>query len=288
MSAVTLPITSGSSASPAPRRATSALVTGAGRRLGRAIAWALAQEGWPVAVHYRSARDEAESLVAAITEAGGQAAAFYCDLAQPLPAADIDLWFNKISEQLGPVEVLVNSASLFSFDLADSCNAEGLLHHYQTNLIGPVLLTQALYRHVQKRPYGPSGPVYPCGVAINLLDQKLANPNPDFFSYTLSKAALQQATALMARSLAPWLRVVGLSPGFTLIAEGQSPQAFAQAHRISPLGESSRPEEIAQAVCWIATARAITGSTILVDGGQHLIPSSRDLQFVTGPTPSST
>lgn len=264
-----------------PARPAAALVTGAGKRLGRSIAWALAQEGWAVAVHYRSAQEEAEDLVDKILASGGRACAFQADLAIPQSAEDLDHWLDAISHQLGPVELLVNSASRFSFDLAHSCDAEGLIAHYQTNLIGPVLLTQALYRHVQKRHPQGQTPRLPKGVAINLLDQKLANPNPDFFSYTLSKAALQQATALMARSLAPWLRVVGLSPGFTLIAEGQSPEAFAQAHRVSPLGESSRPEEIAQAVCWLATARAITGTTVLVDGGQHLIPSDRDLQFMT-------
>jgi NAD(P)-dependent dehydrogenase (short-subunit alcohol dehydrogenase family) len=116
-------------------------------------------------------------------------------------------------------------------------------------------------------------------VIINILDQKLANPNPDFFSYTLSKAGLLEATRLMAKSLAPACRVVGLAPGFTLPAAGQSQQAFDEAHKISPLGASSRPEEIAEAVCWLAQARAITGSTLFVDGGQHLIASNRDLQF---------
>lgn len=267
-----------------PARPTAALVTGAGKRLGRSIAWALAQEGWAVAVHYRSAQEEAEDLVDKILASGGRAHAFQADLAVPQSPEALDEWFDAIHNQLGPVGLLVNSASLFSFDLANTCHAESLTAHYQTNLVGPVLLTQALYRHVQKTHQQgkmPKHPQGPQGVAINLLDQKLANPNPDFFSYTLSKAALQQATALMARSLAPWLRVVGLSPGFTLIAEGQSPEAFAQAHQISPLGESSRPEEIAQAVCWLATARAITGTTVLVDGGQHLMPSDRDLQFMT-------
>ncbi|MGA1528114.1 MAG: SDR family oxidoreductase, partial [Burkholderiaceae bacterium] len=116
-------------------------------------------------------------------------------------------------------------------------------------------------------------------VIVNILDQKLANPNPDFFSYTLSKAGLLEATRLMAKSLAPACRVVGLAPGFTLPAEGQSEKAFQEAHKISPLGASSRPDEIAEAVCWLAKARAVTGSTLFVDGGQHLIASNRDLQF---------
>jgi NAD(P)-dependent dehydrogenase (short-subunit alcohol dehydrogenase family) len=231
-----------------------------------------------VAIHYRSARQEAEDLAAAIVEAGGKAAIFQADLTAPLTAALLDDWFDQVASSVGPVTLLVNNASAFRFDLADSCSSESLSSHFQTNLIAPVLLTQALYRHVQMHTKGDS-PAQPVGVAINLLDQKLQNPNPDFFSYTLSKAALAEATGLMARSLAPWLRVLGISPGFTLIAEGQSEDGFLQAHRVSPLGASSRPEEIAEAVCWLATARAVTGTTLLVDGGQHLIPSGRDLQF---------
>lgn len=265
-------------ASPKPTRPGSALITGAGRRLGRAIAWALAQDGWPVAIHYRSSGSEAQDLKAQIIASGGRACTFQADLSSALTADTIDGWFDQVAQAIGPVSLLVNNASVFDFDLAQSCSTQGLSDHYQANLIAPVLLTQALYRHVQRHA-PPDRPALPAGVAINLLDQKLANPNPDFFSYTLSKAALAQATELMARSLGPWLRVLGISPGFTLIAEGQSQEGFAQAHQVSPLGASSQPEEIADAVCWLATARAITGTTLLVDGGQHLIPSGRDLQF---------
>lgn len=263
---------------PNPARPGSALVTGAGKRLGRAIAWALAQDGWPVAIHYRSSRSDAQDLKAQIIASGGRACTLEADLSTSLAADTIDGWFDQVAQAIGPVSLLVNNASAFHFDLAQSCSSQSLSDHYQSNLVAPVLLTQALYRHVQRHA-PPGRTVLPAGVAINLLDQKLANPNPDFFSYTLSKAALAQATELMARSLGPWLRVLGISPGFTLIAEGQSEEGFAQAQKVSPLGASSRPEEIADAVCWLATARAITGTTLLVDGGQHLIPSGRDLQF---------
>lgn len=263
---------------PQQGRPGSALITGAGKRLGRAIAWALAQDGWPVAIHYRNSEQDAQELAAQIIAAGGQACTLAADLSVTFSPETADGWLVQVAQSVGPVALLVNNASVFRFDLASNCSAKGLSEHYQANLIAPVMLTQALYRHVQKQT--PTGtPVLPAGVAINLLDQKLANPNPDFFSYTLSKAALSEATALMARSLAPWLRVLGVSPGFTMIADGQSEEGFAQAHKVSPLGASSRPEEIANAVCWLATARAVTGTTLLVDGGQHLIPSSRDLQF---------
>src|SRR5208282_3507638 len=113
-----------------------------------------------------------------------------------------------------------------------------------------------------------------------LLDQKLWNPNPDFFSYTLSKSALEAATGLLARALAPRLRVVGVAPGITLQARGQTPAGFEAAHRATPLGRASTPEDVARAVVFLANSPAITGTTLLVDGGQHLVPTARDVMFL--------
>jgi NAD(P)-dependent dehydrogenase (short-subunit alcohol dehydrogenase family) len=119
------------------------------------------------------------------------------------------------------------------------------------------------------------------GVVINLLDQKLFNLNPDYLSYTLSKAALATATTLLARSLAPKLRVVGLAPGLTLPSADQTKADFAKAHARTPLGRSSTPDDLAAAVCFVANAPAITGTTLVVDGGQHLLPTERDVMFLT-------
>jgi hypothetical protein len=119
------------------------------------------------------------------------------------------------------------------------------------------------------------------GVVINLLDQKLENPNPDFFSYTLSKAALKEATMLLAIALAPKVRVVGIAPGITLASNLQSDTGFAEAHRRTPLNRSSTPNDVAQAAVYLANAEAVTGTVLLVDGGQHLVPSSRDVMFLT-------
>ncbi|MGZ8982105.1 MAG: SDR family oxidoreductase, partial [Burkholderiaceae bacterium] len=125
------------------------------------------------------------------------------------------------------------------------------------------------------------------GVVINLLDQKLANPNPDFLSYTLSKAALQEATTLLAMALAPKVRVVGVAPGLTLLSADQTAAGFERAHARTPLGRSSTPADIAQAVAYLAKAGAVTGTTLLVDGGQHLVASTRDVMFLTEPGPAS-
>jgi NAD(P)-dependent dehydrogenase (short-subunit alcohol dehydrogenase family) len=115
---------------------------------------------------------------------------------------------------------------------------------------------------------------------VNLLDQKLFNLNPDFLSYTLSKAALQSATTMLAQALAPKVRVVGVAPGITLVSGDQTAEGFANAHTMTPLGRSSTAEDVAASVCFVAECRAITGTTLLVDGGQHLIPLQRDVMFV--------
>jgi NAD(P)-dependent dehydrogenase (short-subunit alcohol dehydrogenase family) len=142
------------------------------------------------------------------------------------------------------------------------------------NVTAPVLLAQALHAAT---PQGEQA------VVINLLDQKLYNLNPDFLSYTLSKAALHAATTMLAQALAPTVRVVGVAPGITLVSGEQSEAGFTQAHRATPLGRSSTPQDIADAVVYAASARALTGTTLLVDGGQHLTPSTRDVMFLTEP-----
>lgn len=259
-----------------------ALVTGGGRRIGKAIALALAQQGWRLAIHFHQSRAQALEVVGQIQQGGGNAVAFQRDFSGAQAQTDLDHWFALIAQECGPIGLLVNNASQFEFDLASDATAESLNEHFHANAFAPILLIQALFRQVQSGPAPSAG--QSAAVVINLLDQKLSNLNPDFFSYTLSKAALAQAIPLMALSLAPWLRIIGLSPGFTMIAKGQSQTSFEQAHQVSPLGASSSPEEIAAAVCWLAQARAVTGSTILVDGGQHLLPSSRDLQFIDSKT----
>jgi NAD(P)-dependent dehydrogenase (short-subunit alcohol dehydrogenase family) len=246
-----------------------ALVTGGARRIGRAIALALAGDGWDVAVHYgRSAADAGET-VRAIEARGRRAAAFDCDLAD---AAAVRMLPGRCADLLGPLACVVNNASLFEYDSAADFRGELLERVMAINVAAPVLLAQALAAQL---PAGRHG------VVINLLDQKLFNPNPDFLSYTLSKAALKEATTLLAQALAPRVRVVGVAPGITLVSGEQSEAGFAAAHTRTPLGRSSTPEDVAQAVVFAARARAVTGTTLLVDGGQHLVPSGRDVMFLT-------
>lgn len=244
-----------------------ALVTGAGKRIGHVIALELARRGWSVAVHYGQSEADALATVRAIQDLGQEALALQCDLGDEravkalLPRA----------AALGPVTCLVNNAALFEYDSAADFSYARLDAHMHANLAAPILLTQAL--HAATPEDGQA-------LAINLLDQKLFNLNPDYLSYTMSKAALHAATTMLAQALAPRLRVVGIAPGLSMISGDQTPDGFAQAHRATPLGRSSTPEDIAQTVCFVAATPSITGTTLVVDGGQHLIPLPRDVMFL--------
>jgi NAD(P)-dependent dehydrogenase (short-subunit alcohol dehydrogenase family) len=249
-----------------------ALVTGGARRIGRAIALALAGDGWDVAVHFGRSAAEAADTVRSIESIGRRAAALACDLGDSEAVRALP---GRCAQVLGPLACVVNNASLFEYDSAADFSPQLLGRIMAVNVAAPVLLAQALAAQL---------PADRQGVVINLLDQKLFNPNPDFLSYTMSKAALQEATRLLARALAPRVRVVGVAPGISLPSGEQSAAGFAAAHLKTPLGRSSTPEDVAQAVVYAARAPAVTGTTLLVDGGQHLVPSDRDVMFLTEPS----
>jgi NAD(P)-dependent dehydrogenase (short-subunit alcohol dehydrogenase family) len=253
------------------RPACVALVTGAARRIGRTIALALARDGWDVAVHYGRSRADAARTVADIERLGRRAVAIACDLGTERAVRAL---LPAVAARLGPVACVVNSASLFAYDDAARFRCATLVRHLRVNTAAPVLLAQALHAALADDARG---------VVINLLDQKLWNPNPDFLSYTLSKSALKEATTLLAQALAPKVRVVGVAPGITLPSGEQGEAGFARAHRTTPLGRGSTPGDVAGAVVYLARAQAVTGTTLLVDGGQHLAPSGRDVMFLAEP-----
>lgn len=244
-----------------------ALVTGAGKRIGREIALEMARRGWDVAVHYRSSQEEAYVTVREIEQLGQRAAALYADLQD---TAEVRALLPLAVEALGAVSCVVNNASLFERDSVESFSESALDAHMQINLTAPILLSRALY---QATPDGSQS------VAVNLLDQKLASLNPSYFSYTLSKAALETATKTMAQELGPKLRVVGVAPGLTTVPPHHTEEEFKLAHAVSPLGRSSLPEDVATAVCFLVESPAITGTTLYVDGGQHLVPMKEDVMF---------
>lgn len=249
-------------------RARTVLVTGAARRLGRAIALHLAGAGWQVAVHYRGSEQDARRTA---TECAATAAseAFQADLADE---AQTRALFTRVASHFGGLDAVVNNASEFSHDSADTFGYAALAAHLTANTAARVVLAQLLARHAIER----AG----TGVVVNLLDQKLWNPNPDFFSYTLSKAALHTATTLLAQALAPQLRVVGVAPGLTLTSHLLSEEKFEQLHKLSPLGRSSTPEDVASTVRFALENASITGTTLLVDGGQHLMKFERDFSLM--------
>jgi NAD(P)-dependent dehydrogenase (short-subunit alcohol dehydrogenase family) len=245
-----------------------ALVTGSAKRIGRVIALTLAKHGWDIVVHYGQSADEAHATVRYVEALGRRAVALQCDLADE---AAVNILLRRAIAAMGPVTCIVNNASLFDNDNASNFSYDKLDAHMHANLGAPLILAQALH---DATPDGAQS------VVVNLLDQKLFNLNPDFLSYTLSKAALQTATTMLAQALAPKVRVVGIAPGITMVSGNQTTEGFAKAHRVTPLGKSSTPEDIASAVCFLAESPAITGTTLLVDGGQHLIPLQRDVMFV--------
>jgi NAD(P)-dependent dehydrogenase (short-subunit alcohol dehydrogenase family) len=249
-----------------------ALVTGAAQRLGRAIALDLAAAGWDIALHHHTS-DPADTL-AAVQAVGARAQALRADLADEAACESL---VPQAVAALGRLDVVVNNASVFEYDDVQSFGVAAMERHWRANTAPAVLLARALHRHLSAR-----GDAEARGCVVNLLDQKLWNPNPDYLSYTLSKAALEAATGLLARALAPVLRVCGVAPGITLPSGTLMDEpGFEAAHRLTPLGRSSSTADVARAVRFLLESPAITGTTLLVDGGQHLQAQPRDVVFLT-------
>jgi NAD(P)-dependent dehydrogenase (short-subunit alcohol dehydrogenase family) len=210
--------------------------------------------------------------VADCAKAGRPGARFAAFQADQSDEAATRALLPQVLSHFGAVDAVVNSASLFEHDDPASFSYGAMQAHLAANTGAPVLLAQALHAHVAAR--GASG------VVVNMLDQKLWNQNPDFFSYTLSKAALEAATTMLALALAPQVRVVGVAPGLTLTSHMLSDDKFQQLHRLSPLGRSSTAADVAGAVRFALENQSITGTTLLVDGGQHLMKFDRDFSLM--------
>ncbi len=225
----------------------------------------VAAAGYPVVLHAHRSVDAAAALVAEITTAGGQAYVVQADLAD---AAALPGLLAQAA-QAGPLYGLINNASRFVHDQAADVTAASITAHMAANLTAPVLLAQGF----------AAGLTLERGVIINMLDQKLANLNPDFFAYTLSKAALAAASEMLAMALAPRIRVCGIAPGLTMQSPKQTAQRFEQAWRANPLRRGSLPEDIAAAALFILRTPSLTGTTLVVDGGEHLMHRQRDISF---------
>ena len=256
----------------APTARPVALVTGAARRIGRAITLHLAGHGWNLVLHHRGTPDGQQAAEATATEARAQGAQAWTVAADLADESACNRLVDAAVAAAGRLDALVNNASRFEYDGVADFSAAAMDRHWRANTAAPVLLARALHAHLAARDAR--------GCGVNLLDQKLANPNPDYFSYTLSKAALAEATVMLAQALAPRLRVCGVSPGVTLLSGTMDEAEFEAAHRLTPLQRSSTPEDIAGAVRFLLESPAITGHNLLVDGGQHLLGQPRDVLFL--------
>jgi NAD(P)-dependent dehydrogenase (short-subunit alcohol dehydrogenase family) len=254
-----------------------ALVTGAARRIGRVIALELAHAGFDIALHHRAddtaTLADVQATANALQAAGARVQSFAADFDDPAAAAAL---LPAVAQAFGRVDAVVNSASRFEYDSPAAFDPALLESLMRSNTAAPVALARALAAQVPAQ--ARHARVTPC--VVNLLDQKLHNPNPDYFSYTLTKAALAHATVLLAQALAPAVRVCAVSPGITLVSGPMDDQEFAKAHQLTALGRSSTPEDIARAVRFLLESPAITGIDLAVDGGQHLVGQPRDVLFL--------
>jgi NAD(P)-dependent dehydrogenase (short-subunit alcohol dehydrogenase family) len=235
-----------------------ALVTGGAKRIGRAIALALADAGFSVAVHCNNSRAEADHTLNAIAERGGRAVVLQTDLSRE---ADVERLVPDATRALGPLGVLVNNASRFERDEWDDASRSSWDMHIEANLRAPFVLMQAFAKAL---------PSDARGAVTNMLDERVWSLTPHFVSYTVSKAALWTLTQTMALALAPRIRVNGIGPGPAVPSPRQTAAQFARQSESVPLGHGTSPEEIGAAVIAILSMPAMTGQMIALDGGQHL------------------
>ena len=246
----------------------SAIVTGAAKRIGAGIAKALSSEGWFVYLHYNSSSEEAKQVLHEIKSNGGDGQLINMDLSYPDCGEQI---INQIDKAAPPVELLINNAARFEYDNISNINSASLDQHFFANVRGPILLSKAFFELVEKGQQG---------CVINILDNKIFALNPDYLSYTISKAALQCATETFAMAMAPHVRVNGIAPGITLESGGQGESSFQKGQKMSPIGKVSSVEDIIKALFFIVNTTSLNGHIITIDGGQRLQKLDRDVAFL--------
>ena len=242
------------------------LVTGAAKRLGRAIALDLAGAGWNVAVHYFGSSADAEIVAAEIRASGVQCASFSANFAREEETAQLIPAATKV---LGPLTALINSASLFENDDWQSATRKTWDDHIETNLRAPLLLSQMFAKQLPESEQGN---------IVNIIDQRVLKPTPQFLSYSVSKAALYWLTTTLAQGMGPSIRVNAVGPGPTLKNPRQSEEDFSRQRDATILKHGADPADICHAVRYLLEAKAVTGQMLAVDGGQHLIWQTPDVQ----------
>jgi len=244
----------------------SVLITGAARRIGAAMATALAADGWLVIAHYHRSAADAESLARRISAAGGQCVTVQADLSDPAAVGGL---IPACVARWGAPAALINNASSFAYDTIQTCTRASWDTHMAPNLAAPVFLAQAFAQALGEKS----------GCIINMLDHKLAALNPDFFSYTVAKAGLEAATRMLALAFGGRIRACGIAPGITLISGKQTEAGFTRAWSAPPLGRSSTPEELAEAARFILATGSLNGQVLVLDGGDSLLQRKRDIAY---------
>lgn len=250
------------------RHTGAALVTGAGRRLGRAMAIALAEDGYDVVVHYAGSDDEAKETAAAVTALGQRAELIKADL---LERAEIETLVPRAGAAIGgPLSVLVNNASIFEYDTLQTASFESWDRHINSNLLAPYFLTQAFAAQVKGGAQDENGEAVASAFIVNMIDQRARKLTPEFSTYTIAKLGLWTLTQTSAQGLAPDIRVNAIGPGPTLKGARQSTEHFTQQRRNTVLERGSNTEDIIQALRFILSSHGLTGQLLCMDGGQHL------------------
>lgn len=244
-----------------------ALITGAGGRLGRAMAVALAEQGYDIAVHYAGSEAGAAETAEMCRNFGVRAQTFQADL---LDEAATEALVPSVAQAMGPLTVLINNASIFEYDTLATASAESWDRHIGSNLRAPVFLTQAFAAQVPDAPLDAGGEPVALGLVLNMVDQRVRKLTPEFMTYTIAKMGLWAFTQTAAQALAPRIRVNAIGPGPTLQGARQSPDHFAKQRASTVLGRGSSPDGIVRALLYFLGADEVTGQLICVDGGQHL------------------
>lgn len=241
-----------------------ALITGGAKRIGRAFCEALAADGYAIAIHCNSSRDEAEALARTLDSMGAKAGVFSADFAD---GANAEVLMEDANRAMGPVSLLINSASIFEDDSVNTVSANSFRRHMEANTLAPVLLSKAFAEQAADG-----------AMIFNVLDYKLFNINADFYSYTISKAALKAVTEMLARALAPKIRVNAVAPGLTLPSPYHDEATFERLHNDNPLQCGPTPDDLVRTLRWFLATPSVSGQIVCVDGGQHFDPRlSRDV-----------